>query len=60
VKLSEAIELANKDIDNPGSVAIEDINEAEKLLIEAGKREVYNRKHQPFLVSGKLPGETNE
>jgi len=33
---------------------------AVKLGIEALKREKYNRLHQPNLIFGKLPGETEE
>lgn len=58
MKLEHAIQLLQKDIDDPGSVAIEDVNKAELLGIEALKaitafREDFNITHFIF-----LPGET--
>ena len=38
ITIKEAIKRLRQDIDNPGSVAIEDVNEAEELGIEALKR----------------------
>jgi len=35
MKPEQAIEILRKDIDNPGSVAIEDVNEAEEIGIGA-------------------------
>ena len=39
-KASEAIEILRKDIDDPGSVDIMDVNEAEELGIKALKNEL--------------------
>lgn len=36
--IDQAIELLRRDIDNPGSADIQDLNEAEQLGIEALKR----------------------
>ena len=60
MKLEEAIKLLQRDIDNPGSVDIMDVNQAEKLLIKAGKRELQWRKDNGCQNSDLLPGETKE
>ena len=56
--IDQAIKLLQADIDNPGSVAIEDVNKAETLGIEALKRVRDNRGECYTPISVKLPGET--
>ena len=36
----EAIEILQKDIDEPGSVDIQDVNEAEKLAIKSMRKQL--------------------
>lgn len=58
--LTKAIQLIQLDLDDPGSVAIEDLNEAQELSIEAMKR---HKSRASLTFSGMmkpLPGETNE
>lgn len=58
--LQEAIKLIQKDIENPGSVCLEDLNPAQELGIEALKREIHVRTlHKPNPLD-LLPGETKE
>ena len=58
--LDEAIFLLQRDIDNPGSVPIEQLTEAEGLGIEALKREQEKRLTAPNWPWRLLPGETKE
>jgi len=60
MKLEEAIALLQKDIDNPGSVDIMDVNKAEELGIEALKRIQYQHKYDKFRSFPPLAGETKE
>jgi len=60
MKLSEAIKRLELDIANPGSVAIENVNEAEQLGIEAMKwRKLMEDDYGPW-CGPLLPGETKE
>jgi len=60
MKLSKAIELLQQDIDDPGSVDIMDVNEAERLGIEALKTIKAERTIYGFKRQFRLPGETEE
>lgn len=60
MRIDEAIKSLQKDIDDPGSVDIIDVNEAEKLGIEALKLEKWRRGTIPSPVVILLPGETKE
>ena len=56
--IDKAIEILRNDIDSPGSVAIEDINEAEQLGIEALHRCQELKKYTARDAYIPLPGET--
>ena len=58
--IDEAIKLLNKDIDDPGSVDIMNVNKAEELAIEALKRLEAIRLRDPIEALTKLPGETED
>ena len=58
MKIDEAIRLLRSDIDNPGSVDIQDLNQAEQLGIEALGQFVLLRKAFPIFMYALLPGET--
>jgi len=60
MKLEEAIELMQKDIDNPGSVDILDLYKAEGLGIEALKRIQKERLLGNIHPNDSLKGETKE
>jgi len=60
MKLEEAKEILQKDIDNPGGVAIEDVNEAERLGIEALKFLTTCKLDCPLYIKNPLPGETED
>ena len=62
--IDEAIKILNRDIADPGSVSIEDVNEAEELGIEAlirvrdDRGTSYSSVYQP--TWDPLPSETEE
>lgn len=58
--LRKAIELLQLDLNDPGSVPIKDLNQAQKLGIEALKRLQEERKHLETAFTGLLPGETKD
>ncbi len=58
--IDEAIKILRDDIAEPGSRAIEDINEAEALSIEALKLVEEWRRGRYFTASYLLPGETKD
>jgi len=58
--LEKAIELLQKDLDDPGSVDIMDLNEAQALGIEALKRFRQNRNFKADIDLSPLPGEIKE
>jgi len=58
--LKEAIRLLQMDVNDPGSVDIMDLNQAEELLIEAGKRIQEQRYYFWAYREQLLPGETLE
>ena len=60
MKINEAIKLLQKDIDDPGSVDIIDVNRAEQLGIEALKRLKISRDPSGVPSFTLLPGETEE
>lgn len=60
ITINKAIELLEKDLDNPGSVDIMDLNQAQKLGIEALKAYAQARRLGLPLRCGQLPGETKE
>lgn len=57
MKLDKAIELLQLDLNNPGSVAIEDLNEAQELGIEALKAVQRSRNDHTTLGCSILIGE---
>lgn len=58
--LSKAIEILQMDIKDPGSVAIEDVNQAEGLSIEALERVLDVRRFPEASNWKPLPGETKQ
>jgi len=60
MKLEKAIEILQMDIDNPGCIAIENVNEAEQIGIEAMKRIHAERYLYPPTMDKLLPGETKD
>ena len=60
METKEAIKLLQKDLDNPGSVDILDLNKAQKLGIKALKRcKAYKEAHIGLHYTP-MPGETEE
>lgn len=57
ITIDKAIQLLNFDLDDPGSVAIEDLNEAQELGVEALKHIQSNRRINNHPDQEKLPGE---
>lgn len=60
MKIEEAIKLLQRDFDDPGSVAIEDLNQAQELGIEALKFRQACKKRGNRFATFPLPGETKE
>lgn len=60
MKLDEAIEVQTISLDHPYITTNPELRKAMKLLIEAGKREIRNRKDPDYVLVGPLPGETEE
>lgn len=60
MKLEKAIKLLQLDLNDPGSVAIEDLNEAQALGIEALKRIKECRLADYMIREDLLDGETEE
>lgn len=60
MKATEATELLQKDLDDPGSVDIRDLNKAQELGIEALKSVKLSRFIFPDVEVGLLPGEDPE
>jgi len=60
MRLTKAKELLKRDIDDPGSVDIMDLNKAEELGIEALKQFELHRRHKISYFMQLLPGETEE
>ena len=58
--IDEAILLLQRDIDNPGSVYIEDLNTAGQLGIEALRQIKQIRAYAKELYLPLLPGETTD
>jgi len=58
MNLPKAIELLQLDLDDPGSVPIEDLNKAQELGIEALKRIEKQRSMGYFIPACNLPRET--
>lgn len=58
--LIKARELLQMDIDDPGSVPTEDLNQAKEIAIEAIKRILFTRMDKYPSYSPLLPGETKE
>lgn len=58
MNIPKAIELLQLDLDDPGSVPIEDLNEAQTLSIEALKRVNHIRPNEAYANMTRLPGET--
>lgn len=56
--LGKAIELIQQDLDDPGSVDIMDLDEAQRLSIEAMKRVKQERTGYETYALDLLPGET--
>jgi len=60
ITIEKAIELLKQDLNDPGSVDIMDLNEAQALGIEALKRVQLLRSNFNELGLAQLPGETEE
>ena len=60
MKIDEAIELLQKDIDDPGSVPFEELLVAKVIGIFALKRVKANRSGGRVIIWALLPGETKE
>ncbi|MBA7637623.1 hypothetical protein ES703_45269 [subsurface metagenome] len=60
MNIPEAIRLVRKDIDNPGSVTLSDLNPAQELLIEAGKAVLEDEYRGTEVPRPLLPGESKE
>lgn len=60
MKLDEAIETFTEDFNHPTAHFMPELQEAEKLGIEALKRFRYARKHHLLITPTLLPGETEE
>lgn len=58
MKLTTVIDLLQKDLDDPGSVDIMDLNKAQAIAIEAVNRCQEFRKYTTPGVYMPLPGET--
>jgi len=58
--IEKAIELIQQDLDDPGSVDIMDLHEAQRMSIEALKRLKDIRHFGEFGAVHPLPGETKE
>jgi len=57
MKIERAIDLLQLDLDEPGSVPVEDLNEAQALGIEALKRRQHYRFSAIKYIVEPLPGE---
>jgi len=57
ITIDEASRILTLDIESGCSTPPADLDKAERLGIEALKREKYNREHFLFPASGPLPGE---
>lgn len=60
MNLEKAIELLQKDLDDPGSVDILDLNQAQELGIEASKLILRLRRGWLGSCLQELPGETKD
>ncbi|MBA7590973.1 hypothetical protein ES708_33118 [subsurface metagenome] len=60
MNLQKAIELVRQDIDDPGSVDITDLNQAQEVLIEARKCLIVARLRKESAWGSLLPSETKE
>jgi len=60
MKLEKAKELLQQDLDDPGCVDITDLNEAQRLGIEAMKRLFWIRTRGYRNLTELLPGETED
>lgn len=60
MKLEKAIEILNEDINHPTAQFMPELQDAQKLGIEALKRIHAIRTHRSYSVQPSLPGETEE
>lgn len=58
--LEKAIEIVAEAVKLTDFAPDPDFIDATRLLIEAGRREQFNRKDIAYLITGTLPGETKD
>jgi len=60
MNLNKTIQLLQQDLDDPGSVDILDLNQAQHIGIEALQQLLWSREHDSPIFHPSLPSETKE